>query len=151
MTYRRTTVLFFCVIFCSMLHAQGLPINQHPVQKPLLFSSLPDKFSCSASFFEQLFVGQTGKPIVLKTGKELQLNGMIVERVQISGKQLSINFRCSNFQNALLNVSRITISDGNYRYTGRIVSPAHGDMLLLTEEDGIYSFLRKNGVLTLVE
>ena len=81
----------------------------------------------------------------------MKVEGLVLAKVAITPQQLSINIRCTNYQNALLNISRITESDGSFTYIGRIVSPRHGDVLLLWQENGQYAFIKKQQLLTMVE
>ena len=81
----------------------------------------------------------------------MKLEGTVLAKVAVTPEQLSINIRCTNFQDALLNISRITEADGSFSYIGRIVSPRHGDVLLLWKQNGQYSFIRQKQLLTMVE
>lgn len=81
----------------------------------------------------------------------MKVEGLVLAKVAITPQQLSINIRCTNYQDALLNISRITETDGSFTYIGRIVSPRHGDVLLLWQENGQYAFIKKKQLLTMVE
>lgn len=127
------------------------PLNQHPTAKPALFSQLPEKISCSASSLQNIFSAAVNSNITVSINPVMKVEGLVLAKVAITPQQLSINIRCTNYQNALLNISRITESDGSFTYIGRIVSPRHGDVLLLWQENGQYAFIKKQQLLTMVE
>jgi hypothetical protein len=127
------------------------PLNQHPTEKPSLFNQLPEKISCSAVSLQNIFVANVNSSISVVISPAMKLEGTVLAKVAVTADQLSINIRCTNYQDALLNISRITEADGSFTYIGRIVSPRHGDVLLLWQENGLYSFIRQKQLLTMVE
>ena len=139
-----------CLVFALNGTAQ-IAVNQHPVEKPALFHELPEKFSCSLPALKTLFTSVANGKVAIQLSNQLQLNGTVLEKVAVSSQQLSVNIRCDNFQNALLNISRLTLENGTYKYVGRMVSPAHGDVLLLWEDNGQYYFIKQKQLLSMVE
>jgi hypothetical protein len=139
-----------CVLFSSYTIAQ-VPVNQHPVEKPALFAQLPEKFSCSTTSLQNLFTPAANDKVNAQLGSQLKLTGIVLEKVAVSNNQLSINIRCNSLDNALLNISRITLDDGTYKYVGRMINPSHGDVLLLWEERGQYYFVKQKQLLSMVE
>ena len=159
MKNRRFQGTIICILLSYAASAQvaTAPLNQHPIEKAGLFNNLPEQLTCSSSTLQQFFSANTNNRFSKDQNNQLMLNsqlpieGVVLEKVVVSPQQLSINIRCSNLQNALLNISRITQPDGSYKYTGRIVSPNHGDILFLKEEKGQYSFVKQKQLLTMVE
>jgi hypothetical protein len=136
----------------SAIEAQvAVPVNQHPVEKPLLFSTFPDKLSCTASALQNLFMFADNSALNIQFNDLLPVSGMVLQKVIVTRQQVSINIRCSNFHDALLNVSRIIQPDGSILFTGRLVHPAFGDVLLLTQEKGQYYFIKQRQLLSMVE
>jgi hypothetical protein len=129
----------------------NIPLNQHPIEKTPLFNQLPEKLVCPAAVLENIFSQKPDSRLNAKLSSQFSIEGIVVEKTLVTAQQLSINIRCTNFQNALFNISRITQQDGSFRYIGRIVSPAHGDVLLLQEEKGEYSFIKQKQLLSMVE
>lgn len=119
--------------------------------KTTLFSQLPAKISCSARSLENLFTAAVNNSISVAIGPSLKVQGLVVAKAMISPEQLSINIRCSNFQDAQLNISRIRERDGSFSYLGKMVSPKQGDVLLLWQENGQYAFIRQKQLLSMVE
>lgn len=142
--------LFLCVT--TLTKAQDAPyIIQHPEEKQALFAALPEKLSISNSLLEQLFSRSINQHFAVTISKQFIIDATVLEKVIISPQQESINIRCANYANALLNISRITLPDSKIRFTGRIISPLHGDVLTLTEENGQYYFTRQKQLLTMVQ
>jgi hypothetical protein len=129
----------------------NIPLNQHPTEKPALFNHLPEKFICPIAVLQNIFSTNSNTRLSAKLGNQLTIEGFVLEKMSVTPQQLSINIRCTNLQNALFNISRITQQDGTFKFIGRIVSPAHGDVLLLCEEKGQYSFIKQKQLLSMVE
>jgi hypothetical protein len=127
------------------------PLNQRPAEKAPLFSQLPEKISCSAVSLKNIFQASVNSTISVTISPSMKIEGLVLAKVAVTPEQLSINIRCTNFQDALLNISRITETDGTFSYIGRMVSPRYGDVLLLWQENGLYSFIRQQQLLTMVE
>ncbi|MEP7279486.1 MAG: hypothetical protein ABI813_12630 [Bacteroidota bacterium] len=139
---------------CLAMHANcqiAPPLNQRPAEKAVLFSQLPEKISCSPSSFQNIFSAAVNGNISVWVAPSMKIEGLVLAKVAVTPEQLSINIRCTNYQDALLNISRITEADGSYSYIGRMVSPHHGDVLLLWQENGQYAFIRQKQLLTMVE
>lgn len=151
------TIVCMLLVYTASSQVTAVPLNQHPIEKASLFGQLPEKFKCSSAHLQQFFTtginNRFSKELnnTLTLNDQLQIEGVVLEKVAVTAQQLSINIRCSNFQNALLTISRITQPDGTFKYTGRMVSPNHGDILFLKEENGEYSFIKQKQLLTMVE
>jgi hypothetical protein len=139
------------ILCCICANCQTPPINQHPLEKPLLFQQFQEKINCPLAVLQQIFSATPDSNINLSLGTQAKIEGTVIAKVAVTPEQISINIRCNNFQRALLNVSRITKADGSFSYIGRIVSLQHGDVLLLWEENGQYYFIRDKQLLTMVE
>jgi len=141
-----------CVLLALQSNCQTEPpLNQHPVEKAALFALLPQKISIPASSLQNIFSATLSSNVSILLGTQLKIEGTVIAKCAVSPQQLSINIRCANFQNALLNISRITETNGTVSFIGRIVSLRHGDVLLLWEDNGQYSFIRQKQLLAMVE
>ena len=141
-----------CMSMATNAHSQSAPpLNQRPAEKATLFNQLPEKNYCSATALQHIFSDSVNSTIAVTLSTSLKVEGIVLAKVAVTPDQLSINIRCTNYQDALLNVSRITEADGSFNYIGRIVSPRHGDVLLLWQENGQYFFIRQKQLLTMVE
>ncbi len=133
------------------LHAQvEPPLNQQVPDNPSLFSSLPDKFECSVAQLEKFFSLSPPQRVSLKLNPIFNVDGVISEKFERSNHLTSINIRLTNYSDALFNISRIVDSEG-VRYTGRIASVGHGDLLILKKENERYYFTKREMRFSVVE
>jgi hypothetical protein len=147
-------VLAYCLmLLCSgqTLQAQTHtpPLNQ-PVDKPLLFASLPGKLECNLEEVDRLFMADASEKLSVQLNDHLQLSGTIVEKVRKSPEILTVNFRPSNYAGSMFTISRI-IQDGVIRYSGRIVSKDNGDVLMMVKENDKYFFTKMSQRFVMVE
>ena len=141
-----------CILFAYSANCQLTPpLNQHPTEKAALFAQLPEKISCTLASLQTIFSATVNSNISITVSPQLKVEGLVLAKATVTPQQLSINIRCTNYQDALLNISRLTEADGSFTYIGRIVSPRHGDVLLLWQENGQYSFIKQKQLLTMVE
>jgi hypothetical protein len=141
-------VLLLCA---HTLQAQVTPpVNQNIADKPLLFSSLPQKLDCNLEEVDKLFMAEPSQKLLLQLNNHLRLEGVVAEKVQPSQEVLTINFKLSNFNGALFNISRI-IQNGTIRYTGRIINKENGDVLTMIKENEKYYFTKQAQKFFMVE
>lgn len=126
------------------------PLNQPIVDKPSLFSSLPEKFECNSSQLEKIFSMAPTQKISLKLNSAFEIDGTLAEKFQRSNHFTSINIRLSNYSDALFNLSRTEDKDG-ISYAGRIVSINYSDALVLKKENGKYYFIKQQQKFLMVE
>ena len=132
-------LVLLCVLIAPVANSQQ-PVTAQP-DKPLLFSQLPDKSECNVASLQHIFTSRSKDNISLQLGK-FQFAGQIIEKVQQSPQVLSMNIRSSNFAGAIFSISIITMPDKSQKFTGQIINPKSGDVLVLTEENNRY-FLEK--------
>ena len=140
----------FLVIIAFNAQAQTPIVNQAAAEKPLLFTSLPEKLECNLEEVDKLFMGETSQKLTIRLNDRMQLDGTIAEKVRRSPEVLTINFKISNYPNAMFTVSRI-IQDGMIRYTGRIISKDNGDVMVVVKENGKYYFTKTPQRLVMTE
>jgi hypothetical protein len=128
------------VIVASATHAQTPAVNQAVAEKPLLFTSLPEKLECNLEEVDKLFMAEIDQKLVIRLNDRMQLDGIVAEKVR----------RSSNYPNALFTISRI-IQDGTIRYTGRIISKDNGDVMVVVKENGKYYFTKSPQRLVMTE
>lgn len=126
------------------------PLSQHVSDKPMLFTSLPQKLECNLEEIDKLFIAEQSQKLQLHLNNHLRLEGVVMEKVQKSPEILSINFKANNHGGALFNISRI-IQNGTIRYTGRIISRENGDVLMMVKENEKYYFTKASQRFTMVE
>jgi hypothetical protein len=126
------------------------PLNQHVADKPLLFSSLPEKLECNLEEVDRLFMSSHSEKLQIRLNNQLQLEGIVTEKVYKSQEVLTVNFRISNYSDALFTISRI-IQNGTIRYSGRITTRDNGDVLMLVKECEKYYFNKLSQRFVMVE
>jgi|SRR5688572_8516410 len=138
----------FCV--CTIAVAQTkAPVNEPDVNKPKLFTSLPDQITFDVSELKTLLTTPS------ETGKEITVNSADKKMPSLNGKVISsgskyentiqtINIRLTSFNNAMLTLSSFTQPDGTVSYTGRIISFAHSDAYELQKKGEQYILVKKN-------
>jgi hypothetical protein len=138
----------FCFCACARVSAQ-LSAKDRDLNKPRLFSTLPDRIPIAIEEIKTLFAGksETGREIRLEfTDRKLPgLNGRVVSSVSKYDDRIkTIIIRSSNFSGATLTLSSSTQPDGTVNYTGRIISFQHGDLLELEKQNEQYILVKKN-------
>lgn len=126
------------------------PVNQQVADKPLLFSSLPEKLECNLEEVDRLFMSDPSQKLQLSLNDRLQLDGVVIEKVQRTPEVLSVNFKLANFGGAMFSISRI-IQNGTIRYSGRIINKENGDVLVMVKEKEKYYFTKMSQRFTMVE
>ncbi len=146
--YLLGTLACMSVALSSNCQSSTLPVKHTPEKS---FNQLPDKISCPESTLKNIFSASVNNNLRVDFGSSFKIEGTVVAKTIVAADQISINIRCNNFKNAMLNISKLTQPNGTISYVGRIASPHHGDVLLLWEENGQYTFIRQKQLLAMVE
>lgn len=138
------SVLLFNVQLLAQNH--DVPLNEPDYNKPLLFRSFPDSIPVNIAGFD--------RAVSFSQGEDVSVN--ISDNVQFpfSGKVMSISSKYGNsiqsvviksnlYDGAGLTISKITESNGNIFYTGRIVSMKSGDLYELVKTDSGYFLVKR--------
>lgn len=158
---RLIIVAFLGVLYGAMTTASAQTISplkdnnalaprEQLTEKPRVFSRLPEKFTVGRPGLDKIFTA-TSKRLSSASNPEFPFEGEIVERVQKNPNVVSINIRLTNYDGALLNISRIINSDLSVSYVGRAVNRNSGDVLLLKHENGNFYFTKEKQSLSMVE
>jgi len=141
----RTTLLCACMLVCSVYsfsQTGTARVNEPNMNKPMLFTSLPDKININPeSFFTQLT--SQGNDVSVNIGDKMPFQGKVVSASLGSESDVSsVVVRSANFPGARLIFSKAVI-EGKTMYSGRIISMDHGDLYELQTTDGQYVFVKK--------
>lgn len=127
----------FTGLVCLMLSAPFVLSAQTEVfpkqqitEKPALFSNLPEQFTINSTEFEKLLTAAEGQSLNLKLSAQCTLNTVLLSKVSRNAHLQSINLRLQNYNGALFNLT-VDNSGAVLRFTGRILHPQYGDVLLL--------------------
>ena len=135
-----TGLLVVCLLSVHIALAQP-PVKQQIPDKPLQFSTLPDKFEFDPAVLTIVSSSRTNDQVNIQFGK-FTFTGRVAERVQKTSTVESINIRSTNYPGALFNLSVHRQPGHAPRVTGRIINPQSGDVLVLVEENNRY-YLQK--------
>lgn len=147
----RTAVLCASIsLFSLSAFAQNSevpPVNEPDYNKPKLFAAYPEKIAVDLTTINNLFLTSLGAAVDLNiaTGSSFRFAGEVVSTVsKYEDRIRSVVVRSSNFNGAVLSVSRITNTDGSITYTGRLLSRQHGDVYELQYLNDRFSLVKRN-------
>ncbi len=138
-------------LFLDAQAQTSLPTRKLLPEKSFLFGRLPEKFSISNLWIQKLFDGPDSGTIKIPLTPINSFEGVIVEKVQKNSHVVNMNIKSTNYDGALLSLSKITYDDHSIKYMGRIVSIHYGDVILLTQENNTLSFTRKKQSVVITE
>lgn len=152
---RHALTVCLCMLLLAQvhLHAQKLPpaLNHPKVNKPLLFTGLPENFECGAADLEKLFGLAVNEQFSIQLSSQFLLKGKIVAKNQQNAGTFSVNVRAENYDNALLNLSVRLLADNNLTIQGRMIHPRYGDVLVLSRDKNKYIFRKQSQKLFMPE
>lgn len=145
---------FYVVCVCitlmssSNLFAQEKPpLNEPDLNRPTLFQDLPSKIAVNIDQIVSLFEKSIGSTIDLGKSAvaQFQFDGEVVSKASNATDGIqSVVIRSAYFNGAGITISKITDENGNATFRGRIISLKHGDLFVLSKENGGYVFVKKN-------
>lgn len=133
-------LLVVCSLYSCTTLAQP-PVKQLLPNKPLQFSTLPDKFEVNLPAFDRLATTRTEEKISFQFGKFV-FTGTITEHVVRSAQCTSINIQSTNMPGTLFNLNILTQPGNTQLINGTIINPKSGDVLVLVHENDRY-YLQK--------
>jgi hypothetical protein len=122
---------------------QTVTLNQKPVlSKATTLSQLPPKLECNISAIKGLSAHRISDKINMTLG-DFEFSGELVEKIQSAAGVVNMNIRSSSMPGALCTVSIITQNDNTQKLVGRIINPKSDEVLVLTEENNRYFWVKK--------
>ena len=146
-------LLVVCMFAFQSISAQQQPItrNQLPtLNKATNFSQLPSKLACNSSVIKGLSARRISDKINLALG-DYEFSGELVEKVQSTAGVVNMNIRSLSMPGALCTVSVITQNDNTQKLAGTIINPKSDEVLVLTEENNQYFWVKKQKQYFMVE
>lgn len=153
-TVQFIAVCIFCMFQNNLLSAQESAIREFSKiqpEKSKIFQRMPSRFSVYATAMEKLFSLQQNSKVVIPLDGTSFFEGTVLEKVQQNEQVTSINISSSNFDGALLTLSRRSIPGQPVTYIGRVVSMKHGDAFTMTMQGDEIVFTKQQQSLTVAE
>ena len=138
-------LLVACIFAYQSITAQQQPVtlNQKPVlSKATTLSQLPPKLECNFSAMKGLSAHRISDKINMTLG-DFEFSGELVEKIQSAAGVLNLNIRSTNMPGALCTISVITDENNSQRLVGRIINPKADEVLVLTEENNRYFWVKQ--------
>ena len=138
-------LLVACIFAFQSITAQQQPVtlNQKPVlSKATTLSQLPPKLECNFSAMKGLSAHRISDKINMTLG-DFEFSGELVEKIQSAAGVVNMNIRSISMPGALCTVSVITQNDNTQKLVGRIINPKSDEVLVLTEENNRYFWIKK--------
>ena len=136
------------LLICATASAQErIPVNEPDLNKPKLFTDLPDKIPVHILDLQALVNTGSGKEVSLTLEKNTStgFNGKVISAASKYNNNIrSVVIRSSNFNGATFTLSSSILANGTVKFTGRIISLQHGDLYELQEQDKQYILIKKN-------
>jgi|GEM_PF-3540247 len=140
-----------CYVLLFKAHAQLLPSPDKLLpEKALLFAKLPEQFIVSNLWIEKLFAGPDSGAVKILLAANNYFEGVVTAKVQVNANVTNINIKSTNYDGAMLSLSKIT-RELTTKYIGRIISIHYGDVFLLTQEDNTLYFRKKKQSVVITE
>lgn len=152
MNLLKTGITCLLLSLCAMSATAQTPdlTKNSRVAKPQLFSDLPPHIALNAVSFPQLLQKNIGEKISLPLAPGVIFQGVVVSKSDASDvRSKTVVIKSSNRQGAALTITGIQKKDGNYRYSGRMLSLKHSDAYEMVEQDGRFA-LQKTALNELV-
>ncbi len=145
----RTISLCVCISLVSLtaVSQNDVPsLNQTDYNKPKLFQAFPEQIIMDAAVVNNILAGSVGTPVDLNIaeGTSFRFAGNIVSAsVKNNDKLISVVVRSTNFNGAILAISKIIHDNGTVSYKGRIISRTHDDVYELQDLNGRFVFVKR--------
>jgi hypothetical protein len=142
--------MLFCLLHQEVNAQPRFPIQQTLPSRPSLFTGIPDKCAFSNPAIQKIFSSSTGVNVRIPLENNSFLEGYILEKVKRADNIITLNIRITNYDNALFTITQVTDKEQK-EYTGRIVHPAYGDVLLVVQDKEQLYFTKEKRSAFMVE
>ena len=137
-------LLVACIFaFQSISAQQETGTLKTTLLKAKTLAQLPSKLECNTLAVQNLSSRRISDKVALNLGN-FEFAGELVDKVQPEQGVQSMNIRSTSIPGALCTVSVITQDDNTQKLVGRIINPQSDEVLVLTEENNRYFWIKKN-------
>lgn len=135
-------LLVACLVASPCIFAQQPVSKPTGIDKTFVIAQLPKKIECTFPALQKIPNARVADNISMQMG-DVQFTGQVVEKVQHAANLLSMNVRSTNFAGAFCTISVITEADHTQKLVGRIFNPQSDEVLVLTEENNRYFWVKQ--------
>lgn len=107
-------------------------------QAPHLFDAYSNSISCNSAELERIFSIAEGTQVQLALGTNFLFKGSVLNSIQRFPKLKSVLIKSSNFDAAMLSISKRVNADNSITYIGRILSETYADGYELVKQESNY-------------
>ena len=136
-------VLFTVCMTPALAQEKQLPLNEPDLNKPKLFSDLPQKMNLKVQELDPVFRHGVGDVVKISVADALSIEGTVVSKSEEATVN-SIVIRSTNRKGAILTLTRGRYPDGSFQYAGRMTSLKNGDAFEIIREKGVYVLQKKS-------
>lgn len=108
-------------------------------EKPRVFASYPERFTCSAEKFAETFNFSEGQYVNLELTPGFIFRGRVTTNFQRYENLYSMTIQSTEFEQAVLHLSKQVNQDNTFSYTGRIMSMNAADGYVITRSGFQYT------------
>jgi hypothetical protein len=119
--FKTSFALFFCLSAISVFG------QKNKTGKPILFSGFARTIPVSSSTLEKTMSYKNGETVSIAFNEQLVFKGEVISNEMKYHNLQSVLIRSQNFENTLLQISRISEEASEARYVGRIINPDAAD------------------------
>lgn len=140
------TGLLNAVLTCCLLQAaaqnQISSATEPGIGKPKLFTNLPQQIKLQPAGLESLLEFAVGSFVQAKVADNFTFQGIVVSKASDKEVQ-TVVVKSSGMQGATLTFTKALQANGQYTYSGRIISLQHGDAYEITKQNTTYILQKK--------
>lgn len=136
-------LLVACIFAFQSISAQQETVNPKlTLLKAKTLAQLPSKLECNTPALQSLSTLRKSDKVALNLGN-FEFAGELVESIRPSAGVQSMNIRSTSMPGAMCTVSVITQNDNTQKLIGRIINPQSDEVMVLTEENNRYYWVKK--------
>jgi hypothetical protein len=108
--------------------------------KPSLFANQADRIELSETMLRDAFNSRPGETITFNLSSTFTITGVVLSNEAKYSNLTSVVVRATEFDNALLHISKVVNEDNSISYVGRIMNERAADGFEIKKEASGYSF-----------
>jgi hypothetical protein len=136
-------LLVACIFAFQSISAQQEPVNPKiTLLKAKTLAQLPSRLECNTPALQKLSTFRISDKVAFNLGN-FEFAGELMESIRPSADVQSMNIRSTSMPGAMCTVSVITQNDNTQKLVGRIINPQSDEVMVLTEENNRYYWVKK--------